>query len=45
MNKLAAIPMLFLQLFFGTIMLVKATYRKIKAKVTGKPYDSGMDME
>jgi len=45
MQKLAAIPMLLLQLVAGTVLLTKATYRKIKAKVTGKPYDSGMDME
>jgi hypothetical protein len=44
MQFLGSVVMLVLQLFFGIIMLIKATARKIWCKVTGKPYDSGMDM-
>jgi hypothetical protein len=44
MRFIGSIFMLILQVFFGIIMLVKATVRKLWAKLTGKPYDSGMDM-
>lgn len=33
-----------MSIFFGIITIVKLTARWIWAKVTGKPYDSGMDM-
>lgn len=36
--------MLFLNICFGIVTSVKLTALKIKAKLTGKPYDSSMDM-
>ena len=35
---------LFLSIFFGIATIIKLTTRWVVAKVTGKPYDSGMDM-
>lgn len=36
--------MLFLNICFGIVTTVKLTARWLWAKLTGKPYDSGMDM-
>jgi hypothetical protein len=36
--------MLFLNIGFGILTIVKLTFLKIKAKLTGKPFDNGMDM-
>ncbi len=36
--------MLFANICFGVLTIVKQTARWAWCKVTGKPYDSGMDM-
>lgn len=38
------VVMLFLNVFFGILVMIKQTARWLWAKLTGKPYDSGMDM-